>query len=246
MSRDGQERPAAVAFDLAAGEGFDWHSHPNHQLALAATGTLVMAVDDTAWVLPPSRALWIPAGITHSVSTDGATRMLSVYFAPDQCPLDWERPTVVDASGLFGELAGRLVRTEIGEGERRRAEAVLWDLMRPAPAAALTLPLPRDERARLVAEGILADVTDERPLAAWGREVGASARTLARLFVAETGLTFARWRTNARLAAALRLLAAGEAVGTVAHRVGYGSPSAFVAAFRRGLGTTPAKAFRPG
>jgi AraC-like DNA-binding protein len=104
--------------------------------------------------------------------------------------------------------------------------------------------MPADERARRVAEQILADVTDDRPLAAWGREVGASARTLARLFVADTGLTFARWRTHARLAAALRLLAAGERVGTVAYLVGYGTPSAFVAAFRRGLGTTPASAFR--
>jgi AraC-like DNA-binding protein len=236
--------PAALTVDLAADGGFDRHSHPHHQLALAASGTLVMAVDDTAWVLPPTRALWIPAGIPHSVATDGVTRMLSIYFAPDGCPLDWPRPTVVEAGGLLGELVARLADTQLDEGARRRAEAVLWDLMAPAPAAALSLRMPGDERARRVADGILADVADDRTLAAWGHEVGASARTLARLFVAGTGLTFARWRTHARLAAALRLLAAGESVGAVAHRVGYGTPSAFVAAFRRGLGTTPAKAFR--
>jgi AraC-like DNA-binding protein len=236
--------PAALTVDLAADGGFDRHDHPHHQLAHAASGTLVMVVDATAWVLPPSRALWVPAGIRHSVATDGATRMRSIYFAPERCPLDWDRPTVVDASGLLGELVARLADPQLEGGERDRAEAVLWDLMAPAPAAALSLRMPADERARRVADGILADVTDGRTLAAWGREVGASARTLARLFAAETGLTFARWRTHARLAAALRLLAAGESVGAVAHRVGYGTPSAFVAAFRRGLGTTPARAFR--
>src|SRR5262245_56729648 len=192
MSRDGQTMPAALTVDLSPDGGFDRHSHPHHQLAWASSGTLVMTVGDTAWVLPPTRALWIPAGIVHSVSTDGATRMLSIYVAPDTCPLTWDRPTVVDAAGLLGELVGRLAATDLPGDERRRAEAVLWDLMVPVPAATLTLRMPTDERARRVAEQILADVTDDRPLADWGREVGASARTLARLFVAETGLTFAR------------------------------------------------------
>ena len=91
---------------------------------------------------------------------------------------------------------------------------------------------------------LLADVTDARPLTEWGHEVGASARTLARLFVTETGMGFERWRTHARLAAALPMLAAGDGVSTVAHKVGYATPSAFVAAFRREIGTTPAEYFR--
>jgi AraC-like DNA-binding protein len=91
---------------------------------------------------------------------------------------------------------------------------------------------------------LLADVTDTRLLAAWGRDVGASARTLARLFTAETGMGFERWRTPARLAAALPLLAAGTPVSATAHHVGYATPSAFVAAFRREVGSTPADYFR--
>ena len=102
---------------------------------------------------------------------------------------------------------------------------------------------PRRVRARRVAEGIAADPAVARPLAEWGREVGASARTLARLFVSETGMTFGRWRTVARLAASLPMLAAGVPAGTVARRVGYASQSAFVAAFRREVGTTPGAYF---
>ena len=105
-------------------------------------------------------------------------------------------------------------------------------------------PLPLDDRARRVADSLLADVTDNRSLAAWGRTVGASARTLARLFVAETGMGFERWRTSARLAAALPLLAGGAAVSATAYAVGYASTSAFVAAFRREIGVTPAEYFQ--
>jgi len=103
--------------------------------------------------------------------------------------------------------------------------------------------MPRDDRARRVADGVLTDVADDRTLAAWGATVGASARTLARIFVAETGVGFARWRTAARVAAALPRLAEGRAVAVVAHEVGYANPSAFVAAFRREVGVTPAQYF---
>ncbi len=236
--------PPALTVSLAPNAGFDWHSHDHHQLALATQGVLTMAVDDTAWVLPRSRALWIPAGIRHSVTADGETRMVSVYIPPARCPLDWARPTVVDAGGLLGELVVYLCRTDLADAERQRGEAVLWDQMRPLPATALTLPMPVDERTRQVAEGILADVTDGRALDEWGRTVGSSERTLARLFVTETGLSFAWWRTTARLAAALRLIAAGMSASAVAYRVGYATPSAFVAAFRREIGTTPAEYFR--
>lgn len=236
--------PSGLTVDLPADAGFDWHSHRHHQLALATRGVLVMAVEGAVWVLPRSRALWIPSGIRHSVTASGDTTMRSIYVHPSCCPLDWAAPTVVDASGLLGELAAHLSQDELPAGERARAEAVLWDLMAPVPVTTLSVPLPTDERARRVADGLLADVTDARTLAAWGHTVGASARTLARLFVAETGMGFARWRTNARLVAALPLLAAGTGVGAVAHMVGYTTPSAFVAAFRREVGTTPAEYFR--
>ncbi len=236
--------PAGLAVELGPHEGFELHVHDRHQLALARRGVLIMSGFDRSWVLPRTRALWIPAGTRHSVAVSGRTTMLSTYVDPERCPLGWGGPTVVDASGLLGELVAHLSRADLPAAQRRRAEAVVWDLMVPLPVATLSLPLPADERARRVADGLLADVTDGRSLDAWGRAMGASGRTLARLFVAETGMGFERWRTTARLAAALPLLAAGTAVGTTAHRVGYATPSAFVAAFRREIGTTPADYFR--
>jgi AraC-like DNA-binding protein len=235
--------PPALAVDLDASGGFDWHEHDHHQLALAARGVLVMAVAETAWVLPRSRALWIPSGVRHAVTASVDTTMVSLYVEPGRCPLRFAGPTVVDAGGLLGELVVHLGRRDLPAGQRRRAEAVLWDLMTPLPVAAISVPMPADDRARRVAEALATDPGDQRTLAAWGRDVGASARTLARMFVAGTGMTFGRWRTSARLAAALPLLAAGTGTAAVARRVGYASPSAFVAAFRREVGTTPGEYF---
>jgi AraC-like DNA-binding protein len=240
MSPDGQlvsELPAGLVVDLGADNGFDLHVHDTHQLALAARGVLVMTVGRTSWVLPPTRALWLPAGVAHSVAASVETTMLNAYVDPDRCPLRWETPTVVGASGLVRELVAHLSQDGLSVEERQRAEAVVWDVIVPLPVATLSPPLPVDDRARQVADGLLA-------LAAWGRAVGASERTLARLFTAETGMGFERWRSTARLAAALPLLASGMPVGTTGHRVGYATPSAFVAAFRREVGSTPADYFR--
>lgn len=250
MSPDGQSvgvvLPAGLVVDLGPSDGFELHTHDRHQLALAARGVLVMSVTRTSWVLPRTRALWIPAGIAHSAAASGRATMLSAYVDPDRCPIAWDAPTVVGASGLLGELIARLSQPELSPDERKRAEAVVWDVMVPLRATTLSPPLPVDERARQVADGLLADLTDGRSLAEWGRIVGASGRTLARRFIAETGMGFERWRSTTRLAAALPLLASGEAVGRTAYKVGYASPSAFVAAFRREVGTTPASYFQPG
>src|SRR6266545_1249626 len=116
MSPDRQPRrfdgtaplPAGLAVDLSPSEGFDLHTHRRHQLALAAHGVLVMSGRGRSWVLPRTRALWIPAGIPHAVAVSGRTTMLSTYVDPARCPLAWDRPTVVDASGLLGELVAHL------------------------------------------------------------------------------------------------------------------------------------------
>jgi AraC-like DNA-binding protein len=168
--------------------------------------------------------------------------MVSVYIPPARSPVTWTTPTVLDTTGLLGSLLEYL-GGDLEVDARERAEAVLWDQIAAVPATTLALPMPRDERARRVADELLANVADERSLTEWGAACGASARTLARLFTSETGMTFAQWRTNARLAAALRLLAAGESTARAAAAVGYANPSAFVAAFRREIGTTPGAYF---
>jgi AraC-like DNA-binding protein len=235
-----------ATFPMPAGLVFDWHTHRDHQLAWAASGVLTVRTRESAWVLPPTRALWIPAGLRHETLSSGTATMQSAYVRPARCAISWTEPTPVSASPLLAELIGYLADPGLPADHRANAEAVLVDILRPVAMTTIEVRMPVDGRARDVADEIAANPADGRTLAEWGREVGASERTLARAFIADTGMSFGRWRTLLRVQASLAELARGEPVGNVARRVGYDSDSAFVQAFRRETGVTPAAYFRPG
>jgi AraC-like DNA-binding protein/quercetin dioxygenase-like cupin family protein len=244
--RDEAAAVVVATFPMPPGLVFDWHAHDDHQLAWAASGVLTVRVEQRAWVLPPTRALWIPAGVRHETLSAGApATMRALYMRPELCPVTWSEPTAVAASPLLGQLIGYLGQPGLRAQPRARAEAVLADLLEPVAMTTIDVHMPAGQRALEVAEALAADPADGRTLAAWGRHVGASERTLAREFLAGTGMSFGRWRTTLRLQAALPALAAGEPVGRVARRVGYESGSAFAAAFRRETGCRPGAVFGP-
>ncbi|MEK8146486.1 AraC family transcriptional regulator [Streptomyces sp. M10(2022)] len=145
---------------------------------------------------------------------------------------------------LLAELILFLDDPTLEVGRRARVEALLLDLLEPAAVTTLGAPVPADPRAREVAQALLDDPACKLSLDAWGRRVGASGRTLARLFLSGTGMPFGRWRTLVRLNAALPALAAGEPLNRVSRAVGYETVSAFVAAFRRETGVTPGSYFQ--
>jgi len=252
MSRYGHavewvEPPLGVAlvgrFALGRGTRYRTHTHPTHQLVWARTGVVTVGVGDTSWVLPPSRALFVPAEVPHTTAGASVVDMHSLYLRPERCPPLWTEPTVLAASPMFTALVGHL-SSDLTDDARARAEAVLFDVLTPAPVASSELAWPRDDRARRVADALATDPADERDTAAWAREVGTSERTLSRLFVAETGVGFGRWRTRLRVRTALGLLATGSPVTTVGRLVGYRTASAFIAAFRREVGVTPSRCFQ--
>jgi len=223
---------------------FDWHTHRSHQLAWAVSGVLTVRSETAAWVLPPTRALWIPADVPHQTLSEGTATMRALYIRPDACPIRWPTCTPVVASPLLAELIGYLEDVSLDPGRRANAETVLIDLLQPVSMTVIDVQMPTDAPARQVALALSSSPDDGRTLAEWGHLVGASERTLARSFIAETGIPFGRWRALLRLRTAMVLLAAEESVGTVARRVGYDSTSAFVAAFRKETGTTPTAYFR--
>lgn len=236
-----------ATFPMPAGLVFDWHTHEDHQLAWAASGVLTVRTREAAWVLPTTRALWIPAGVPHETLSPGAAAtMRSAYIRPALCSIGWTAPTPVSASPLMAGLIGYLEDPALDGPRRANAEAVLVDLLQPVAMTTVEVRMPADGRARQVADLISANLADGRTLAEFGRAVGASERTLARAFLADTGVSFGRWRTLLRVQAALAALAGGEPVGNVARHVGYDSDSAFVQAFRRETGVTPAAYFRQG
>ncbi|MBM3585064.1 MAG: AraC family transcriptional regulator [Alphaproteobacteria bacterium] len=247
MSRKGHATPAAIsAFteDYVHGAVIAPHRHKAGQLLYSVTGVMTVAAAEGLWVVPPQRAVWIQPGRRHAVRASGRVAMRALFVHGGAARRLPRACTVIAVTPLLRALvlglnerlgARRHVTTRHPMAALALAKLVLMD------QAPLHLPMPTDRRARRVADALMADPTDARPLAAHGRTVGASGRTLARLFVAETGMSFGRWRQQRRLIAALESLPQGRPVTEAALDAGYATPSAFCAMFRRALGTSPSR-----
>ncbi|HEY0185964.1 MAG TPA: AraC family transcriptional regulator [Cellulomonas sp.] len=168
-----------------------------------------------------------------------AGEMMTIAFAPGCFPLPWTEPTSFAVGPLLAEIMAHLDRAARDDPTRPAAETLLFQLLTPLPAQRLEATMPRDPRVRTIAERLIAHPDDPRELAAWADHVHAGVRTLSRLFRAETGRTFAGWRTQVRVRAAVQLLADGTSVHATARAVGYRRSSAFIAVFRRVTGQTP-------
>jgi AraC-like DNA-binding protein len=243
----GTPHVAAIAFEYPAGDHIPPHVHGRHQLLYAARGVMTVHTPRGTWVVPPHRGVWIPARVRHSIDVSGALSMRTLYLRTDLASRWPDGCRVINVPPLLRELVlhavdrGGLDRSVPAD---RHLVDVLLDQLDALPAAPFHLPEPRDARAQRVAAELHRDPSDRRTFAALARGAGASRRTLERVFRSEIGMSFGRWRQQLRLAHALRLLAAGQGVTAVALDVGYDSPSAFVVAFRRAFGTTPARYFR--
>jgi len=232
----------SLALRLPPGHRIDAHDHAWLQVVYAESGVMTVATDDHQWVVPPHRCLLLPPRVPHAVRIVSSTAMRTLYLRPAFARGLADTIRVMDVAPLLRELILECVR--LGALDRRSAPdralaTVLLSQLREAPTLGVGLPLPADPRARRVADLVLADPGATCTLASLAASAAASARTIERLFTEQTGLSFGRWRQQARLQYALRRLAEGDPVTTVALASGYDSPSAFSAMFRRALGANP-------
>jgi AraC-like DNA-binding protein len=234
---------------VAWAAAYTWRDRESEwrQLLFASRGMLTVHTGAGLWVVPAHQAVWIPAGVRHSVEVAGGVALRAVYLSPSVPSRLPDSCRVVGISPLLREILRRTMRLQTLDrrtaAERHLLELLL-DELTVLPLTPLDLPMPRDARGRRAAAWIRADPAARHTLAEVARASAASARTLERLFRGETGLPFGVWRQRARLLRSLQLLAEGETVGAAANAVGYESTSAFVAAFRRALGTTPGRYFK--
>ncbi|GAA5055454.1 AraC family transcriptional regulator [Nocardia callitridis] len=253
---------------LPAGHWFPEHHHPQHQIVWAAQGVLAVEIEDSHWVLPPTRALWVPGGMPHRTGSLGTADMRGIYLEPDRCPATFPTPTMLHVPRLLHALFDLMTEQDsvafgaarqgvdpssgpsfdasfdtTASARRARAEAVVFDLLIPVEVIPIGTHPPTDPRARQLADVLTHDPADPRTLEEFAAACGTSRRTLARLFRTETGIPFGEWRTQIRMAASLPLLASGLPIARVAGRVGYATPSAYVAAFRRTVGVSPGRYF---
>jgi AraC-like DNA-binding protein/quercetin dioxygenase-like cupin family protein len=244
-SRDPDGFPVrGLAQTFRDGHRLDRHTHPWAQLVYAVSGVMRVATPDAAWLAPPTRAVWVPGGTPHEIEMRGTVAMRTLYLAPADPDDRLAACRAIEVPPLLRELILHIVRVgmlEDGREDHARLEGLLLDLLAAAETAPLQLPLPQDARARRLADAIIADPASVTPLEQLARETGASLRTLQRLFQAETNLSLEAWRMRARMQQAVVALSGGAPVTAAALDCGYQSPSAFIAAFRRAFGVTPAR-----
>ena len=238
--------PQLRAVSVGFSSGYHWRAHRSDwgQLVWASRGVITVDVGEALWVVTPHQALWLPPGLLHGVRMAGQGALRRVYLARTLCRRLPREPRVIRVALLLRELLRRAL--ELGTLDRRvpaeaRLLALVLDELVMVRVAPVELPMPTDPRARRAAEFVRTEPAEAGDVARVARHAGASVRTLERLFRAETALSFGAWRQRARIVHAMTLLADGTSVTQAAFSVGYASPSAFVAAFRRAAGVTPGR-----
>lgn len=224
-----------------AGHHIKPHWHTRGQLIFAVEGTMTVRALRRVWIVPTSRAVWVPARTVHEIEMSGVVEMRSLYIAdavagmPASC-------VVLSATPLLRELvvrAAALPPDYDEAGDDGLLMRLLLAEIRRLPRCALELPLPASPDLLALCERVLADLSTRRPCGVDAAAARMSARTLYRRFLQETGISYARWQQQARLLESIRRLAGGAAVTTVALDLGYESASAFSTMFRRALRINP-------
>jgi AraC-like DNA-binding protein/quercetin dioxygenase-like cupin family protein len=239
---------ATLTWDYPPGYVVPLHFHNRDQLVYGTQGVMTVRTSEGAWVVPAHRGVWIPAGITHTITMSGKVAMRTLYLEPRLMAVkDLPRKCcVVTISPLLRELilhACTLPGLKRKISWQRHLIEIILDQLVVIQRVPLQLPNPSDARTRKIAAILVASPGDRRPLARLCRNAGASKRTIERLFLADTGMTFGKWRQQLRLMEAMRFLAEGAKVTHAALEAGYSTPSAFISMFRKCLGTTPRSYF---
>jgi AraC-like DNA-binding protein/quercetin dioxygenase-like cupin family protein len=222
------------------------HFHDTDQLVFASKGVMTIQTEDGFWIVPTQRAVWIPSRTVHSITMSGQVSMRTLYFSPKYVRRLPRSCCVINIDPLLKELIVHACTTTAWTKDVPNQKHLLGTLLHHLQAASsspLQLPRPSDPRAARVAEKVLADPGNNRALSGICEDSGASKRTIERLFLEETRLSLGRWRQQARLLHAIRLIASGEKVISAALEAGYNSPSAFIVRFKKLLGCTPGRYF---
>lgn len=218
-----------------------WHQHTSGQIYLLTHGMIALETQEQQWAMTAGSIGWLPPHCAHQALACGNVAGWSLYLPEPYCSGLPEQPHLSTASELIQALVERiaLFAGQSLNAPQRRLLQVLRDEVRMQENTPLQLPLPQDARLLKIARALLNEPADNRTQSEWAAWAGLSTRTLSRRFINETGMTFARWRQQARVIRSLEPLSRGEAVNRIAAECGYDNVSAYIAAFRQRFGTTP-------
>jgi AraC-like DNA-binding protein len=222
------------------------HSHSWAQFSYATEGIIEVRTASGRFIAPPLRGIWIPVGVEHSVYCSTNAQLRSLYIDSKATSFSWTECKTLIVSPLLRELIREFsgMPVEYDErGSQGRLVSVLLDQISLAPETGLSLPWPKDARLCSICNDIQEHPENQNTLSEFSKRLDLCERTLSRIFVQQTGLSFRQWRQRARLLFSLSLLAKGERVTDAAIACGYESMSAFIVAFKEQMGVTPKEIF---
>jgi AraC-like DNA-binding protein/mannose-6-phosphate isomerase-like protein (cupin superfamily) len=231
----------AIGTDYPHGHLLPRHRHRRSQLLYGATGVMQVSTDDGNWVVPPQRAVWIPAGVPHEVLMLGVSTR-SLYIEPAAMNALGSNCQVIGVSALLRQLLMEAVELPLEYAETGRDGVLISLLLHELARSAhlpLHIPLPADNRLLALCQSFLQQPDVHQSPQHWADQLHISLRTFNRLFRQQTALSFSQWRQRACVVLALARLAADEPVTRIAVDFGYESPAAFSTMFRRVLGQAP-------
>jgi AraC-like DNA-binding protein len=237
------ERPVRVLAEKdVSAQVVPLHNHVDRTQLLCATRGVMRIVSLRAmWLVPPGKAVVLPARFDHEVHVPRSARLRTVNIDPSRLT-NFPDCHVISLGRLIlplvDEVAALPEDYAIGSPHSRLVD-VLLDQIQRAPVEWLHLPRPQDARARRIVDEMVSDVANKTTLESWGKQVGASRRTLSRIFEAETGMSFRDYRRQVQIQTSIGLLVDGFSVTRIAGMLGYENPSAFVHAFKSATGVTP-------
>ncbi|WP_083245712.1 AraC family transcriptional regulator [Paraburkholderia nodosa] len=219
------------------------HVHRKGQMVVALRGSVMCRSPSGWWIVPANGAVWIPGGIPHSNHASDFAKLYVVFIPPDEAdlPTDCRSFTITP---LIRELIRSLARLPPDypkEGPTSRLARVLLDQLAQLAPDDVFLPISDNHRLQQIASSLLDNPADRSTIAEWGRRYAMSERTLARLVLSETGMTFGRWRERLHIIIALQRLSAGASVHAVSLELGYEGPNSFITMFKKTMGQSPGK-----
>lgn len=233
----------AVA-SLEALEQSPRHRHRKAQLLFTVRGVINCEVEDAVWIVPPRCAVWIPAGLPHTVFGSGEVECISLFIEPPETPELPNECCTITVSSFFRHLlmrANDLPEHYDVDGPDGRIVSVIFDELAAAPVEDLRLPVPSDPRLKKLTDLLIAAPADHATVAEWASRIALSERSLSRMLKEEVGMSFGRWRRQLHIVLALRHLSTGKTVQAVAMDLGYESASSFVTMFRKMVGKPPSR-----
>lgn len=232
-----------VARDLNTAESLTPHRHAWGQVTYAIDGVIRVTVGNSTWIVPPLRAIWIPSGKLHGIAVLEKARLRTLYVHAERAPFQGANCEVLAVSALLRELILTLSQVDDEEPRETWLSALILDELSRSATRPIRVALPTEKRLKALCETLLADPASHLTLRDWSQRVGASERTLARLFAQDLGMTFGQWRQQVRLAHAAPLIASRQPLAQVAAELGYASQSAFSAMFKKTFGQSPSAFF---